>query len=109
VPETHEILTLGRLRPNENVDDLVGQLAAQLVAGVSVLPGHLAIFTVYASTGDAEVASRAIAFVVLAAMVGRAQVVERHSGPVHELPPPARRRNSGAVPHVLPVPESPER
>jgi hypothetical protein len=95
----HGILTSWRLRSNENFEELVGQIAARLAEGGSALPGHLAGYAVqtgpdmmatlnvYATASDAEVASHALALVVLAALEGHAQVVEQHSGPVHELLP----------------------
>ena len=117
----HGILTLWRLRPSENFDELVGHLAARLEEGECVLPGHLAgyavqtgpetmaTFNVYESASDAEVASHALALLVLAAMEGHAQVIERHSGPVHELLPSGRTLRAGTVPHALSAQESPER
>ena len=107
----HGILTHWRLRPDENFEDLVGRLAARIAEGESALPGYLAgyavqtgldtlaTFNVYESAIDAEVASHALALVVLEAMEGHAQVIERHSGPVHELRPQTRTLASGLGEH----------
>jgi hypothetical protein len=104
----HGILTLWRLRPDENFEHLADRLSTRIAESEATLPGYvagyavrtgldtMATFNVYESAIEAEVASHALALVVLEAMEGHAQVIERHSGPVHELRPLTRTAALGA-------------
>lgn len=94
----HAVVSTWRLSAGQGFDELVASITDRLgEGGEANLPGHLAgyaiqtardqmtLVNIYEATDSADAASHALMLVILSVVDGRAELIERRTGPAGDI------------------------